>query len=104
MLAPTAGTATSSAGASAGSASMLVEAGHPQDLAIIEAQLVETRMLATLSYQMMIASKAARVVTAAKGRDVVDFSARRGHGAHASLLAARAAVIGGAALTIPRPT
>jgi nicotinate phosphoribosyltransferase len=62
---------------------------------IIEAQLMETYLLATLSYQTMIASKAARVVTAAKGREVVDFSARRAHGAGASLLAARAAVIGG---------
>jgi nicotinate phosphoribosyltransferase len=62
---------------------------------IIEAQILETYLLATLSYETMIASKAARVVTAAKGRDVVDFSARRGHGAQASLLAARAAVIGG---------
>ena len=34
-----------------------------------------------------------------KGRDVVDFSARRGHGGPASLLAARAAVIGGCAGT-----
>jgi nicotinate phosphoribosyltransferase len=62
---------------------------------IIEAQIMETYLLATLSYQTMIASKAARVVTAARGRDVVDFSARRAHGGPASLLAARAAVIGG---------
>lgn len=62
---------------------------------IAEAQIMETYLLATLSYQTLIASKAARVVTAAKGRDVVDFSARRGHGGLASLLAARAAVIGG---------
>jgi len=62
---------------------------------IAQAQIMETYLLATISYQTMIASKAARVITAAKGRDVVDFSARRGHGAQASLLAARAAVIGG---------
>jgi nicotinate phosphoribosyltransferase len=62
---------------------------------IVEAQIVETYLLATLSYQTMIASKAARVCTAAQGRDVVDFGARRGHGAEASLPAARAAVIGG---------
>jgi nicotinate phosphoribosyltransferase len=66
---------------------------------IAEAQIMETYLLATLSYQTLIASKAARVVTAAKGRDVVDFSARRGHGGLASLLAARAAVIGGCAGT-----
>jgi len=63
---------------------------------IIEAQIMETYLLATLSYQTMIASKAARVVTAAQGRQVVEFGARRAHGAHASLIAARAAAIGGA--------
>ena len=34
---------------------------------IIEGQIMETYLLATLSYQTMIASKAARVVTAAAG-------------------------------------
>ena len=62
---------------------------------IVEAQILETYLLATLSYQTMIASKAARVCTAAQGRDVVEFGARRGHGAESSLPAARAAVIGG---------
>ena len=66
---------------------------------IVEAQIVETYLLATLSYQTMIASKAARVCTAAQGRAVVDFGARRGHGAESSLPAARAAVIGGCAGT-----
>jgi nicotinate phosphoribosyltransferase len=62
---------------------------------IIEAQIMETSLLSTLGYQTMIASKAARVVSAAQGRQVVDFGARRAHGAQASLLSARAAVIGG---------
>ncbi|HWF37080.1 MAG TPA: nicotinate phosphoribosyltransferase, partial [Candidatus Acidoferrales bacterium] len=62
---------------------------------IIEAQLMETYLLATLSYETMIASKAARLVTAAQGCSIVDFGARRAHGAAASLLSARAAVIGG---------
>ncbi|MGA7853776.1 MAG: nicotinate phosphoribosyltransferase [Candidatus Acidiferrales bacterium] len=62
---------------------------------IIEGQIMETYLLATVSYQTMIASKAARVVTAAKGRQVVEFGARRAHGSQASLLAARAAAIGG---------
>jgi nicotinate phosphoribosyltransferase len=53
---------------------------------IIEGQILETYLLATLSYQTMVASKAARVV---------DFGARRAHGSQASLLAARAAAIGG---------
>ncbi len=62
---------------------------------IIEGQIMETYLLATISFQTMIASKAARVVTAAQGRPVVEFGARRAHGAQASLLAARAASIGG---------
>ncbi|HXW62942.1 MAG TPA: nicotinate phosphoribosyltransferase [Candidatus Acidoferrales bacterium] len=62
---------------------------------VIEAQIMETYLLATLSYETMIASKAARIATAAKGRQVVDFSARRAHGGPASLLSARAAEIGG---------
>ena len=62
---------------------------------IMEGQILETYLLATLSYQTLIASKAARVVTAAEGRQVVEFGARRAHGSQASLLAARAAAIGG---------
>src|SRR5579863_1013999 len=62
---------------------------------IIEGQIMETYLLSSLSYQTMIASKAARVVTAAQGRQIVDFGARRAHGSQASLLAARAASIGG---------
>lgn len=62
---------------------------------IIEGQIMETFLLATISYQTMIASKAARVVTAAQGRQIVEFGARRAHGSQASLLAARAAAIGG---------
>jgi nicotinate phosphoribosyltransferase len=62
---------------------------------IIQGQIMETYLLAMLSYQTMIASKAARVVTAAEGRQIVDFGARRAHGIQASLLAARAASIGG---------
>lgn len=62
---------------------------------IIEGQILETYLLATLSFQTAIASKAARVVTAARGRPIVEFGARRAHGPGASLLAARASAIGG---------
>ncbi|HVB85075.1 MAG TPA: nicotinate phosphoribosyltransferase [Candidatus Dormibacteraeota bacterium] len=62
---------------------------------ILEAQILETYLLATLSYSTMIASKAARIFTAAQGRGIVDFSARRAHGGPASLLCARASVVGG---------
>ncbi len=62
---------------------------------IIEAQLVETYLLTMITFQTMIATKAARVVGASSGRQVVDFSPRRDHGPQAGLLAARAAFIGG---------
>ncbi len=60
-----------------------------------EAQIVETYLLTTVLYQTLVASKAARVVTAAQGRAVVDFGSRRAHGPQAGLLAARASYIGG---------
>jgi nicotinate phosphoribosyltransferase len=62
---------------------------------IAEAQLVETSLLSILHFQTLIASKAARVTTAAKFRAVVEFGTRRAHGIEASVLAARAAFIGG---------
>ncbi len=62
---------------------------------IAEAQLVETSLLSILHFQTLIASKAARVTTAAGGRPVVEFGSRRAHGVEAGVLAARAAFIGG---------
>ena len=64
-----------------------------------EAQLVETFLLNTVLYATAVASKAARCVIAAEGRDVVDFSLRRDHGGEASLIAARSAWVAGAAGT-----
>lgn len=64
---------------------------------IIEAQIVETFLLNCITYQTMVASKAARVAIAARDRRFVDFSPRRDHGADAALKAARASYIGGAA-------
>lgn len=62
---------------------------------IIEAQLIESYFLNTVNLQTMIASKAARVVRAAQGRGVVDFSLRRTHGAWAGVKVARCAYIAG---------
>ena len=64
-----------------------------------QAQLVETFVMNQIHLQTMIASKAARVVTAAQGRDVVDFGARRYHGIDAAMKAARASYIAGVAAT-----
>jgi nicotinate phosphoribosyltransferase len=66
---------------------------------LIEAQLVETFLLNCITFQTMVASKAARVAIACRDRTFVDFSARRDHGADAALRAARAAFIGGASGT-----
>ncbi len=62
---------------------------------LIEAQLAETFLLATLNFQTLIATKAARVVAAAAGRGVIEFGARRCHSFGAAIYAARAAFIGG---------
>ena len=62
---------------------------------LIQAQIAETYLLSTLSFQSMIASKAVRVVEAAQGRAVVEFGARRAHGPEAGVLAGRAAYIAG---------
>lgn len=62
---------------------------------LIEAQIVETYLVASFAFQSMIAAKAARVVTAARGKAVVEFGTRRAHGPDAGVLAGRAAYIGG---------
>ncbi len=62
---------------------------------LIEAQLVETYLLATIGFESTIATKAARVVRAAVGQAVVEFGTRRAHSPEAGVLAARAAYIGG---------
>ena len=64
-----------------------------------EAQFVESRILNLVHFQSLIASKAARVVLAARGQLLVDFGMRRAHGAAAALRAARAAYIAGFAGT-----
>ena len=66
---------------------------------LLEAQIVETGLLATMLFQVLIASKAARIVQAAHGRPVIEFGARRAHGTEAGCLAGRAAFIGGCAGT-----
>ena len=62
---------------------------------IIESQIVETYLLSTINFQTSIATKASRVVYAAKERDIIDFGTRRAHGPQAGVLAARASFIGG---------
>jgi len=62
---------------------------------IIEAQLIETFLLNTINLQTMIATKASRVVNAAKGKTVIEFGLRREHGIDAGTKVARSSYIGG---------
>ncbi len=62
---------------------------------IIEAQLLETALLATVNHSTAIASKSARVVSVARGKPVVEFGSRRAHGTQAAMLGARACYIAG---------
>jgi nicotinate phosphoribosyltransferase len=62
---------------------------------IIEAQLVESRILNIVHFQTLIASKAVRCVLAGGGRRMVDFGMRRAHEADAAVFAARAAYLAG---------
>lgn len=61
----------------------------------IQAQLIETLLLLCVNYPILITTKASRIVTAARGRAVMEFGARRAQGMDASLEGARAAVIAG---------
>ena len=62
---------------------------------IIGCQLVETILVNQISLESMLATKAARVVAAAQGRQVIDFGARRAHGTDAAIKLARASYIAG---------
>jgi len=65
----------------------------------IQAQLIETFLLLSINHQSLIATKANRIVRAAKGRTVLEFGSRRAQGADGAILGARAAYIGGCAGT-----
>jgi len=66
---------------------------------IVEAQIPETYLLSAITFQSLIATKAARCVGAAAGRDVVEFGTRRAHTPEAGVLGARAAYLGGCSAT-----
>lgn len=70
---------------------------------IAQAQILETFALLTINHQSLIATKANRIVRAAKGRTVLEFGSRRAQGTDAAILGARAAYIagcGGTACTV----
>ena len=62
---------------------------------VMQAQFVETMLLLIVNHQSLIATKASRIVRAAKGRPVMEFGTRRAHGASSAIYGARAAYIAG---------
>ncbi|MGI6046128.1 MAG: nicotinate phosphoribosyltransferase [Eggerthellaceae bacterium] len=65
---------------------------------IMECQLLETAILSCVNFETLIATKAARVCTAAKA-PVAEFGLRRAQGPAGGIWASRAAVVGGCAST-----
>ena len=61
----------------------------------MQAFMVETMVLLTINHQSLIATKSNRICSAADGRVVMEFGARRAHGYDAAYYGARAAIIGG---------
>ena len=66
---------------------------------IPEAQIVETFIINQVNFQSLVATKAARCVWAARGKELVDFSLRRTQGIDAGMKAARACHIAGFSAT-----
>ncbi|MDO4903405.1 MAG: nicotinate phosphoribosyltransferase [Limosilactobacillus sp.] len=62
---------------------------------ILEGQLIETAILNILNYQIMVATKAARIRSAVGDQSVMEFGTRRAQEFDASIWGTRAAYIGG---------
>ena len=65
---------------------------------ILQCQLIETPLLNCVGFETLIATKAARICTAAKA-PVAEFGLRRAQGAAGGTWASRAAIVGGCAST-----
>ncbi|TVR88720.1 MAG: nicotinate phosphoribosyltransferase [Spirochaetaceae bacterium] len=66
---------------------------------LIEAQLIESRLLNQINFQTLIATKTARVYLASGRGKIMEFGLRRAQGPDGAMSASRAAHIGGAGAT-----
>src|SRR5512137_1508189 len=66
---------------------------------LVASQLPETALLTLLGFPTLVATKAARVVAAARGYPVLEFGLRRAQGIDGGVTASRAAYVGGCAGT-----
>ncbi len=66
---------------------------------VVQAQMIETALLLCINQQSLIATKANRLVRAARGTAVAEFGTRRAQGFDEAVYGARAAYIGGCTAT-----
>lgn len=62
---------------------------------MVEAQIIETALLANFNHGALVTTKAKRVTAAAEGRPVMEFGARRARGIDSAIEASKNAYIGG---------